>query len=189
MSGDFALKYDAETYEVINGQTYMMSRPKINHVRVERNITKIFSRYLEGKTCETFNESDVYLDDENNVVPDVMIVCDPNIINEDGINGVPDLIVEILSPSTAKRDKNEKFRLYEKFGVKEYWIVDPNNKFVDVYHLIDSKFILQNTYKFFTDEVYQSLSERDKADVITQIKVSLYDDLIVDVAEIFERVK
>ena len=189
MSGALALKYDQESYEIINGETYMMSRPNTNHMKIELNIATLFKNYLKGKKCEPFNESDVFLSDDTNIVPDVMIVCDPEKIEEDGIHGAPDLVVEILSPSTEKRDKIDKLRLYEKHGVKEYWIVDPKNFSVDVYLLQEGKFIRDNTYKYFTDEIYQSLSERDKADVFSEIKVSLYDDFFVNVADIFERVK
>ena len=69
------------------------------------------------------------------VQPDISVICDPDKIIEKGCLGAPDLIIEILSPSTAKKDMHEKFQLYEKQGVKEYWIVDPGNKYIRVFHL------------------------------------------------------
>ena len=186
---NLAYRYDYESYELINGEQYMMARPNINHVQVELNITSIFDRYLEGKVCRPFNEADVFLNEENNVVPDVMIVCDPEKVEDDGIHGAPDLIVEILSKSTAKRDTNDKFKLYEKCGVKEYWIVDPFIKSVTVYHLINGKYEHHCRCQYFTPEQYESLSVKDKADVTSEIKVSLYDDFVVQVKDIFKRVK
>lgn len=101
---------------------------------------------LEGSGCEAFAAPfDVYLPEDTNQVfdtidtivqPDISVICDSKKIIEKGCLGAPDLIVEILSPSTGKKDLNEKFRLYEKRGVKEYWVVDPGNKYVEVFHLL-----------------------------------------------------
>ena len=80
------------------------------------------------------------------VQPDLCIICDPTKIDEKGCNGAPDMIVEILSPSTAQRDLDLKFNLYEENGVKEYWIVQPNDQTVSIFDLIDSKFTLRGIY-------------------------------------------
>ncbi|MCI6101263.1 MAG: Uma2 family endonuclease [Selenomonas sp.] len=89
--------------ERIEGRTYLMSpRPKIGHNRVCTNIASIFANYLMGKPCVPFADgTDVYLDDENHYIPDAMIVCDRSIIHDDAIYGAPDLVVEVLSPSTT----------------------------------------------------------------------------------------
>ena len=107
---------DEQNYQIIDGQVYMMSRPNTNHMRIEGNIFNAFKNYLKGKKCEPFNETDVQFDEENNFIPDVIIVCDPEIIKEEAIHGVPDLVVEILSPSTARNDKIKKKIIYEKYG-------------------------------------------------------------------------
>ena len=85
------------------GRAYLMSRrPKIGHNRVCTNIASIFANYLMGKPCVPFADgTDVYLDDENHYIPDAMIVCDRSIIHDDAIYGAPDLVVEVLSPSTT----------------------------------------------------------------------------------------
>ena len=90
--------------EKLNGQIILMSpRPSINHNRVVGNIYHIFRTYLKGKTCEGFCDGvDVFITEENNVIPDAMIICNKDIIKPDGIHGAPDLIAEVLSPSTAK---------------------------------------------------------------------------------------
>ena len=185
----YAMTEDQEDYEVINGQIYMMSRPNTNHMKVEGNIFFAFKSYLKGKKCVPFNETDVFFDDDNNFVPDVMIVCDPNIIKYKGIFGTPDLVVEILSPSTALNDKMSKFFAYEKYGVKEYWIVSPREKSVEVYLLKDGRFERDGFYQFYTEEEYNDLTEKQKAFVKREIKVSLYNDLYVTLDDIFEGIE
>ena len=190
MSGALAHSYeDYEYYEIINGEVYMMARPSVNHWRISHRIIDIFDNYLKGKRCEAFGEIDVHLSEDDNFIPDAMIVCNPDIIEEDGIYGVPDLVVEILSPSTVKNDKINKFLKYEKYGVKEYWIVDPKSKSVDVYLLKEGKFALVGTYQHVSDREISKLTDKQKANIMTEIKVSLYDDFVVNVKDIFERVK
>ena len=174
--------------EIINGEVYLMSSPNKKHIRVNSNIDHIFDDYLDGKTCEFFNQFNVYLSEKDHFIPDEIIVCDPDIIEEKGVYGVPDLVVEILSKSTSRQDKNYKFFKYETYGVKEYWIVDPYIKTVDVYLLKDGKFHHDNTYQFYTDEEFNDLTERQKAEAIFEIKVSLYDDFIVQLKDIFKHV-
>ena len=185
----YAMEEDNEDYEVINGQVYMMSRPSTAHMKVELNIATIFKIYLKGKSCVPFNENDVFFDDDNNFVPDVMIVCNPDIIKERGIFGTPDLVVEILSPSTAIKDKMDKFFAYERYGVKEYWIVSPREKSVEVYQLKEGKLERAGYYQYYTAEEYADLTEKQKALAKREIKVSLYDDLYVTLEDIFENVK
>ena len=193
MAGELAyanLSDNRGEYEIIDGKVYMMARPSIKHSEVEYNITNIFKKYLKGKRCRAFNEVDVFLDDDNNFVPDVMIVCNPEIIEDDGIHGAPDLVVEILSKSTARRDRLQKFHIYAKSGVKEYWIVDPINKSVEVYHLIDGVFINDGFYQIFEDWELRKLTAEELADIDLrkEIKVSLYEDFVVDIHDVFEDV-
>ena len=180
---------DERPYEIINGEVYMMASPSINHLRINSDIDTIFKNYLNGKTCEPFNQSSVHFSEKDHYIPDEIIVCNPDIVEENFINGTPDLVVEILSKSTKKIDREEKFHKYEQYGVKEYWIVDPFMKCVEVYNLIDGKFVKTCDAQLYTDEEYKLLSDREKAQVVSEIKVSLYDDFIVNVKDIFERVK
>ncbi len=179
-----------EDYELINGEVYMMSRPSVDHNQIAGNIYSIFKKYLRGKRCRVFGEVDVFLDEKNNFVPDAMIVCNPDIIKHKGIFGAPDLVVEILSPSTARNDKFQKKLLYEKYGVREYWIVDPANKFVEIYHLIEGSFVGYGVYHPFSADELKRATEKVLAEAaeMKMIKVSLYDDFIIDVADVFEDV-
>ena len=181
---------EREQYELINGEVYMMPRPSINHARIAKKILGIFDRYLKGKRCEAFGEVDVHLGEKDNFIPDVIIVCNPDIIKYDAIYGTPDLVVEILSPSTALKDRTIKLATYAKYGVKEYWLVDPRGKSVEVYLLRDGVLLLDNVYFLHSERWLKAIGaeERAKAEAQKMIKVSLYDDFIIDVADVFEDV-
>ena len=189
MSTAFAHQEDRQNYEIINGVTYMMARPTTDHMVVEGNIFNAFKTYLKGKKCRPFNEVDVFLGEKDNFVPDVMIVCNPDIIKKRGIFGTPDLIVEIVSYSTARHDRMEKFFAYEKYGVKEYWIVHPDSKSVEVYIRQDDKLVIDNVYAIIPDYEWNDLSEEKKALLKFEIKVSLYDDFYVKLEDIFEYIE
>ena len=101
------------------------------------------------------------------------------------IYGVPDMVVEVLSKSTRKIDLSLKKNSYEACGVKEYWIIDPWTKFVDVYLLRDGKYIFDEQYHKYTEEELQELSDEDKAELKTEIKLSIFEDCVVKVEDIF----
>lgn len=127
---------DTERWEVIDGTAYNMTpSPSVRHQTLAGNFFSIMDKHLKGKLCRVFVAPlDVYLDDLNFVQPDVMVICDKTKIR-DKIYGAPDLIIEILSPATALKDKREKKALYERYGVKEYVIVDPLDQFVERFFL------------------------------------------------------
>ena len=187
-----ALAYQEEyrACEMIDGEVYMMARPSYEHMRVEGNIFGLFDRYLRGKKCRPAFEMDVYLSDEDHVIPDVLILCNIELLKDGRINGAPDLVVAILSPSTARADKFRKRALYEKYGVKEYWIVDPIGKTIEVYHLVESKYELNKVCILKQEQMWVRLNEEEKAAIEEQqrIKVSLYEDFMVEVAEVFRDV-
>ena len=190
MEAALAYQEEYEKYELINGEVYMMARPSVRHWQVAHNIVNCFERRLIGRRCRAFGEVDVFFGEKDNFIPDAMIVCNPDIVEEDGIHGVPDLVVEVLSPSTAKNDKFVKKALYEKYGVKEYWIVDPANKTVEIYHLIDGKFEIDDLYVEYRKNEWARMTEKEKAEAAEHrtIKVSLYEDFMVEVAEVFRDV-
>lgn len=190
---NLAYKYDVmKREELIDGKIVMMSsRPAINHERIQRNILRIFDNYLHGKHCEAFGKAEVWLDEKNHFIPDAMIVCNPDIIGSHHIDGAPDLVVEVLSPSTYDRDMTVKMAAYARAGVKEYWIVEPEARRVAVHLLKGDAYELSASYYPYTEEDYKHMDEEDVviARQRIKLKVSLYDDLIIDVADIFERVK
>jgi len=175
-----------EKYELINGQEVMMSPANIRHNRIQRNLSIIIGNYLRGKRCELFSETMVRFDTLNHFIPDLLIVCDRSKIKANYIEGAPDLIVEILSPSTGKRDVGIKKNIYEHFGVREYWIVNPKDLSIEVYHLKEGRFELDDRYTVLDEWDEEAMSEKEKKEHRLTLKVSLYDDLEIEVKEIFE---
>jgi Uma2 family endonuclease len=180
--------WDRRGKEMINGKVVTMAPAGISHQRVGLRVQRIFDRYLDGKSCEVFYDVYIYLPGENKVAPDIMVVCDKSIVKENSIHGTPDLIAEVLSPGTAARDRGEKKDLYEKHGVKEYWIVDAKNRFIEVYLLDNGKYRLDNTYVAYEEFDLWEMTEEEKAVIITEFKTSLFDDLVISVKEIFRDV-
>ena len=122
--------------ELINGELFMSPAPNTLHQIILSNlndIIKAYARKTEG--IAMFSPVDVYLDQKNVFQPDLLYIKKENlsILTERGLNGAPDLAVEILSPSNSFKDRNQKKNLYQKFGVKEYWIIDPGNKTIEIY--------------------------------------------------------
>lgn len=164
-------------YEVIDGRVYNMTpAPTPKHQEVLTQLGADFAVYLRGKKCRAFiSPIDVCLSNETDlnkvqewVEPDLVVVCDKNKISDKRIMGVPDLVIEVLSPSTAKKDRLIKFNKYQTAGVKEYWIVDPLHEYIEVYEL--------NGTVYNRDGIYF------KGDTIP---VRLFDDFSIDLNNVF----
>ena len=164
-----------------------MSPASTGHTYVADGILSIFRHYLKGGTCIPFGDGVlVHLTDEDKFVPDVMVVCDRNKIKPDGIYGAPDLVVEVLSPSTAKNDKGYKKSVYESSGIPEYWIVDPLHKSIEVYLSQDGRYVLDNIYTLYSAEKLKKMTDEEKAVLATELKCHLYDDLTIRMEDIFD---
>lgn len=124
-------------YQLIEGELIMTPAPNPRHQIVSANLFKKLADFVNGKAMGVilYSPIDVYLGRENAYQPDIVFISKDrqDVIQEDGIYGAPDLVIEILSPSTARYDLREKFRIYEKYGVKEYWIVDPEITSIEIY--------------------------------------------------------
>lgn len=145
---DYRTWPDDERWELIDGKAcplYGMSpAPRPQH---QKRVGKLYAQldaFFEGKACQPFlSPIDVFLsttkeslEDADRVVqPDLLVVCDPTKVTDEGIIGAPDFIIEILSPGTADRDLTEKPMLYEEHGVREYWIVNPETLEVFIYRM------------------------------------------------------
>ena len=134
-----------ERIEIINGEAVMMAPPSRIHQKVSVAITSQLYNFLEGKKCEVYpapfgvrlfeKDGDSPDDVDTMVEPDISVVCDKNKLDKHGCKGAPDLVVEILSPSTLRHDRFVKLSLYQRAGVREYWIVEPETQTVQVYTL------------------------------------------------------
>ncbi len=169
-----------QRWEIFRGEAYLMTpAPPRRHQEISVELTRQFSNFLLGKACRVYAAPfDIRLGDSTEkdediltvVQPDISVICDPVRLDERGCLGAPDLIIEILSPGTSRRDWKDKFSLYEEFGVREYWIVDPAAKTVVV-------FILGNDGRYGRPEVY---TEEDS------LPVGLLEGLVIQLESVFK---
>ena len=136
---------EGERWELIDGEAYAMSpAPTRTHQAVVVELVRQIANFLEGKPCQVFvapfdvrlperNEADDQI--ETVVQPDIVVVCDESKLDEKGCRGAPDWIIEVLSPSTASKDHVRKKSLYERHGVREYWLVHPTDHVLTRYRL------------------------------------------------------
>jgi len=135
-------------WELIDGIAYAMSpASRIPHQNHAGDLFRKLGNFLEGKPCQPFMApADVFLPDESEnamdavVQPDVLVVCDENKVHDDGVHGAPDFVAEVPSESTAYKDWNIKKALYERAGVREYWIVSTETGSVFRYVLKDGRY-------------------------------------------------
>jgi Uma2 family endonuclease len=142
-------------WELINGKAYNMSpAPTALHQFVVGELHFALRTHLQNNGYFVFvapfdvffSESEQYDTPDHVTQPDLSVVCSKNQISKNGCHGAPTMIIEVLSPSTALKDFNEKFNLYQKFGVQEYWIVDPGNRTVHVYALQEGLYQVRDLY-------------------------------------------
>jgi Uma2 family endonuclease len=177
---DYLTWDDGQRWELIDGEVFCLS-PGPNRIH-QKWLGELFVQlhtHLEGKQCEVYLAPfDVRLPDYENaseeevitvVQPDILVVCDRNKLDDRGVKGAPDLVVEIISPSTAKRDITTKYELYQRHGVKEYWLMYPNDRTLLVYRLSD-------------DGIYVLPEVFGEGDTVP---VPLLGDLVIDMGKVF----
>lgn len=159
-----------ERWEIIAGEAYAMTpAPSIRHQRMSGYLSSLFVLFFKERECQPFHApTDVVFDEQNIVQPDLLVVCDKNKITEQNIQGAPDLVVEILSPSTALKDKREKRALYERFGVREYLIVYPAEEIVERFALTDGRYGVAEVFGW--DEVLTSA-------IFSELRLNLWEVL------------
>jgi Uma2 family endonuclease len=152
------LPEDGKQYEVIDGELFMTPAPRPKHQKIVVRLTEELSRFVRAnKLGEVFvAPTDVLLDEHTILQPDVLFIRKDRlgIVKEDAIEGAPDLVVEVLSPSTFYKDLRKKMTAYAQFGVQEYWIVDPETESIEICARRDDK--LQSARKFSSDEAVES---------------------------------
>jgi len=174
-----------ETVELIKGKIMLMSpAPNFNHQSISKNLLVEIGVYLKGKSCQVFHAPfDVRLYDRRKSVvanqdiytvvqPDLCVICDKHKLDSRGCLGAPDWIIEILSKSTAQKDTQLKYQLYQEAGVKEYWLVYP-------YEATVSQFVLNEQQENY--QLIHMYSAQDKA------VPCLFPDLAIDLSEVFAR--
>ena len=167
-----------ERIGIINGEAVMMAPPTRIHQEILMELSRQLANFLEGKKCKVYpapfavrlfeKDGDTPEDVDTMVEPDISVVCDHDKLDKHGCKGAPDLVVEVLSPSTQRHDRLVKLDLYQRAGVREYWIVDPDSSTVQV-------FMLKDGY-LHPHEVY---SEKDIA------KVNVLDGCFIELSKVF----
>ena len=189
MDGNLAYKLEPRE-EIISGRVVRMFPSSMNHSRVSGNLLTIFYNFLCDGPCEPFQSGTaLYLEeDREEYQPDMMVVCDPEKIQGDGVHGAPDLVVEVLSPSTGRYDRGRKKEIYERHGVREYWIVDPANRTVEQYVLESGAFVLHGYYALLPDFMTRRMKPEELAEIPTEFQSTLFDDLTIRLEKVFYRV-
>jgi Uma2 family endonuclease len=145
------LGMEAPRYEIVEGIRYeLQPAPTVTHQQISGALHIMLYNTCHDNGTILYSPVDVYLDEDNQFQPDLIYILHENaaIIKEKRIEGVPDLVVEILSPSTSTNDKIRKKRQFEHHGVKEYWIVDPVHRTLDQFILSQGKYDLYETYGY-----------------------------------------
>ncbi|MFZ3101753.1 MAG: Uma2 family endonuclease [Desulfitobacteriaceae bacterium] len=178
---DYLTWPENERFEIIDGVPLLQSAPTWQHQSISGELYRQISNYLVNNPCRVFaSPFDLRLPEANEtdeettfvVQPDIIVVCDQEGLKGTGYYGTPTLVIEIASPSTTRNDKIWKFNRYEKAGVMEYWIVEPEGKIVSV-------FILQDNKRYGRPDTY---SEDDI------IKLNIFPNLTVDLKSVFENI-
>ncbi len=169
---------DEERCELIDGVPYLLASPTWQHQVISRELLIQFGNYLQNKPCQVFAapfdlrlpDAEEQDEDVTNVLqPDLLVVCEQSRLKGTGYYGTPTLIIEIVSPSSGKVDKLSKFNKYEKAGVREYWIIEPEEKIVSV-------FVRQDNKRYGRPEIY---AEED------HIRVNVFPDLTIELKSVF----
>lgn len=147
---------ESERIELVYGGAVMMAPPSRAHQEISGAVHAQLYNYLMGKKCKVYHApfavrlfekpGDSPYDVDTLVEPDISVICDHEKLDDAGCKGAPDLIVEILSPSTQRHDRLTKFNLYQKAGVREFWIIDPAARVVSVYNLEDGAYHAATVY-------------------------------------------
>ena len=164
--------------ELVDGVPVMQASPARRHQEISGELFAFLHDYLRGKKCKVYHapfsvrpfetKEDTPDSVDTVVEPDITLVCDPDKLDDIGCKGAPDMIAEIISPSTQRHDRVTKFNLYQQAGVKEYWIVDPDTETVQVYLLEDGQ--------YHAAQVYTKQS---------RVKVESLENCFIDLGQVF----
>lgn len=164
--------------EIINGEAVMMAPPSSIHQEIVMELSAQLHTFLKGRGCKVYpapfavrlfeQESDPPESVNTMVEPDISVVCDKGKIDKHGCRGAPDLVIEVLSPSTTRHDRFTKFNLYLRAGVEEYWIVDPADKSVQAFVLDDGR---------YTARVFDAVKDK--------MQVSILKGCVLDLSDVF----
>ncbi|MDD3340315.1 MAG: Uma2 family endonuclease [Lachnospiraceae bacterium] len=163
---------DGQRAELIDGKLYDMAPPNRIHQKLVSQLSREIGNYIESKngSCEIYPAPfavNLNADDETYVEPDISVICDNSKFTDKGCSGAPDLVIEIVSPSSRRMDYNTKNALYSDAGIREYWIVDPAKERTTVYH--------------YEEDAAPIVFPFDQA-----VPVGIYGDLAITIADLLK---
>ena len=178
------------SYEIIGGKKIMAPAANLTHSGIIMRLGMIIGTHLSNNKIGYVypDDVDVHFSDGSLYKPDLVVVLKSNekiLAGQKNIFGAPDMVVEVLSKSTRRNDLTIKKDTYEAQGVREYWIVDPWAKSIDVYLLRDGKYFLEDEYILFDQDDLEDLSEEEKAAVKNEVPVHIVDGLTIPLEFIF----
>ena len=145
---DYQTWDDSERWELISGEPFCMSpAPSSRHQAIVSDLFGQLYQHFQGRSCRPLvSPIDVKLSANDVVQPDVVVLCDRSQLLESHVEGAPTLVIEVLSPSSHRHDRVRKLRLYARFGVQEYWLVQPHPALVEVLQLTGSDYRIAGAY-------------------------------------------
>ena len=181
-----------DDYELIEGEKFMAPSADIGHNNVVAKLAMIIGMHAAiNRLGLVFTDSlDVHFPDGNLFKPDFIFVSAANeklYVDQkrNTLHGVPDMVAEIFSRSTMKRDIGIKTEIYERNGVREYWMIDPWRETVEVYLLRDGKFEFGGLYQNWSEDELLRLPEEERAEIKFEIPVAVLDGFKVKIKNIF----
>ena len=178
------------SYEIIEGEKFMSPAANLTHSDIIGRLYLFIGNYLMEKKCGYVypDDVDVHFSDGSLYKPDLCVVLKSNekiLAGRKAIYGAPDMVVEVLSHSTRKKDLTIKKDTYEAQGVREYWIIDPWAKSVTVYLLRDGKYFLDDVYILLGEKDLELLDDDEKAELKSEVPVSILDGLAIPLEFVF----
>ena len=181
-----------DDYEIIEGVKFMAPSPGWGHVNVTANLIATIGVHarINKLGVAVADNFDVHFPDGNLFQPDFIFVSAENAkllfqSKDNTIHGVPDMVAEIFSKSTMKRDLGIKKDVYERNGVREYWIIDPWSENIQVYLLREGKYFLDDVYQNYSDDELSKLTDEERAEVKMEVPVAVLDGFTVKIRNIF----
>ncbi|MCL2855370.1 MAG: Uma2 family endonuclease [Defluviitaleaceae bacterium] len=174
--------------EIVDGLVVNMSPVRPKHSITTRNIERLFDYYLENGDCQVFSDVLVHFSKKDKFSPDVSVVCGKDAVTDKGIFGIPVLVAEVLSPRSVKRDRGYKKDAYEKYGVLEYWIVDVENRVLEVYVLEDNNYKAAEFYTVYDEFDLEQMDESERSAIVYEFKSAAFGDLTISVHDVFRSI-
>ena len=172
--------------EIIGGKIMHFTPLGFLQGRPTRRLNTIFDQYFGGKTCTVFSDELIQFTKKDKLAPDIAVFCKGYEVINNAIHGTPELIVEILSTATQKRDRGIKKEIYEQCGVKEYWLVDPKNLAIEVYKLENGILILKDFHAVMEGWEKEEVV-KDGGEITSHILTTpLFEGFVIDLTEVFQ---